>query len=117
MCLCHQAARPRTDLSQLPDPSAAQREEARSAIDAGRDGTPEEAETLARWGAFVGQACDRRDPICVGPVIIHEDGAVECYGCTNPLERSHISGTSAQCRPGRTVGHGHMCARCTHPPP
>ena len=49
---------------------------------------------------------------CVGPVLIHADGVVECYGCTDPNEGTHLSGTSVACDLLMRLGQGHVCPRC-----
>jgi len=49
---------------------------------------------------------------CAGPVLIHADGVVECYGCDQPPDIPHIGGTTVSCASGLLLGHGHTCDRC-----
>jgi hypothetical protein len=72
----------------------------------------EEGLGFARYVALA----DLDGPVCVGPVLLHQDGIVECYGCTEPLVRSHPPGTSMSCMPGRELGPGHRCGRCAGEP-
>lgn len=49
---------------------------------------------------------------CAGPILIHADGHVECYGCDDPAGHPHIVGTTVACGPGCRLGAGHLCERC-----
>jgi hypothetical protein len=49
---------------------------------------------------------------CAGPVLIHADGVVECYGCDQPHDVPHLGGTTVSCASGLQLGHGHTCDRC-----
>ncbi|HET6849780.1 MAG TPA: hypothetical protein VFH74_13020 [Gaiellales bacterium] len=49
---------------------------------------------------------------CAGPIMIHADGVVECFGCADPAETPHLSGTTIACEWWRQVGRGHVCDRC-----
>jgi hypothetical protein len=52
---------------------------------------------------------------CVGPILIHADGAVECYGCDSPATNPHVVGTTVACHAGSRLGAGHLCERCGGP--
>jgi hypothetical protein len=49
---------------------------------------------------------------CAGPVLIHEDGRVECYGCLRPDLVPHLKGSTVLCKEGMHLGDGHRCDRC-----
>lgn len=49
---------------------------------------------------------------CAGPILIHADGAVECYGCDSPATNPHVVGTTVACHKGSRLGTGHLCERC-----
>ena len=49
---------------------------------------------------------------CAGPILIHADGVVECFGCTHPHDTPHLAGTTIACEWWRQVGRGHTCDRC-----
>jgi hypothetical protein len=50
---------------------------------------------------------------CPGPLLIHADGVVECFGCTDPGQVSHhLSGSTVECRDRIYLGPGHRCERC-----
>ena len=99
------------DLASLPEPGAAHRADAAAAIGPSPDRV-REVDALARYQALAYRAFDADDPICVGPVVLHQDGVAECYGCSDPLHRLHPGGTSGDCVPGRAFGDGHRCIRC-----
>jgi hypothetical protein len=48
---------------------------------------------------------------CAGPVLIHSDGTVECYGCSIPAT-PHVPGIAVACDWGVRLGDGHVCDRC-----
>ena len=48
---------------------------------------------------------------CPGPVVIHADGVVECFGCTEP-ESVHVGGCTNACHEDLYLGRGHRCERC-----
>jgi len=49
---------------------------------------------------------------CAGPIMIHADGVVECFGCSDPATTPHLEGTTIACEWWRQVGRGHVCDRC-----
>ena len=49
---------------------------------------------------------------CPGPVLIHADGTVECYGCTSPGTTLHLTEITVACDEGVRLGDGHVCERC-----
>lgn len=69
-----------------------------------------EVDTLGRFETQQNE--DLHRPVCAGPIVIHSDGAIECYGCRTPPERFHGNGATRSCTPGRTFGNGHQCDRC-----
>jgi hypothetical protein len=52
---------------------------------------------------------------CGGPLLIHDDGVVECFGCTDPAANIHADGTTVSCRRGMRLGQGHRCEWCAQP--
>ena len=48
---------------------------------------------------------------CPGPVMIHADGVVECFGCTEPAG-AHLGGCTVACKEDLYLGRGHRCERC-----
>lgn len=52
---------------------------------------------------------------CAGPVLIHADGAVECFGCVDPQASRHLKRVTVACAPGLELGNGHRCERCADP--
>ena len=71
-----------------------------------------EAEALARVQALSNSQAGEGLAHCVGPVIIHADGVVECFGCEQPLDRIHGGGMTGACCPVSRFGIGHRCERC-----
>jgi hypothetical protein len=71
---------------------------------------PREASSLLRLQALLAAAIGR--PICAGPVVTHEDGVAECYGCDGTPGRAHVENVTVSCGPMRSLGPGHRCARC-----
>ena len=55
-------------------------------------------------------------PVCAGPVLIHADGTIECYACSQPTTHLHPGGTSMSCAAGYTFGPGYLCGRCRTAP-
>jgi hypothetical protein len=49
---------------------------------------------------------------CAGPLLIHADGFVECFGCSEPATNRHLEGGSISCSEGLYLGDGHRCERC-----
>jgi len=49
---------------------------------------------------------------CGGPTLIHADGVVECFGCTDPGGNPHLEKCTVSCAPGVYLGEGHLCPRC-----
>jgi hypothetical protein len=49
---------------------------------------------------------------CGGPLLIHSDGVVECFGCEAPGVNPHLMGSTVSCAPGLYLGSGHLCERC-----
>jgi tetratricopeptide (TPR) repeat protein len=95
----------RLDLSLGPEPPL----ETQKSFDAlGPDLTEREMTALVRLKLFGLQQPDASP--CAGPLVVHSDGALECYGCTNPESRVHVS--TASCRPRYRLGNGHLCSRC-----
>jgi hypothetical protein len=95
----------RIDLDHAPEPNPRQIE------DASIHGfQPAERDALARLQALAEQ--NSNEPACAGPVVLHQDGNAECYGCNDPLERFHPAGASLSCAPRRALGAGHSCTRC-----
>ena len=102
----------RLDLSRLPEADP-------SELDEVRDLTPltaVEAHALARVHTQVkrmtghGTTVPTFEQSCIGPLVFHADGVVECYACHAPADFMHLSTVS--CQPGRRLGHGDTCARC-----
>ena len=93
------------DLSGAPEPSA-QAVEGFAALGLG----PHEASSILRLQALLATAIGR--PICAGPVLTHEDGVTECYGCEGTPGRAHVENVSLSCGPKRSLGPGHRCPRC-----
>jgi hypothetical protein len=96
------------DLSRTPNPSDKALEEARQL-------PITEAEVMALARVQTLNETQPHAEQCAGPLIIHADGVVECYGCTDPLHYIHGGGCSASCRPARRLGIGHRCQRCNAP--
>ena len=74
---------------------------------------PEARATFLVFTRFV----DSDDPVipgCAGPLLIHADGVVECYGCEQPWA-PHIAGSTIGCSEGLYLGSGHRCFRCDGP--
>lgn len=69
-----------------------------------------EAEAIARMDAYHAQHADL--PVCLGPVVTHADGTLECFACEHPLDHRHQGGGTMSCMPGRALGAGHACGRC-----
>ena len=78
--------------------------------------TAVEAHALARVHTQVkrmtghGTTVPTFEQTCIGPLVFHADGVVECYACHAPADFMHLSTVS--CQPGRRLGHGDTCARC-----
>jgi hypothetical protein len=49
---------------------------------------------------------------CGGPLLVHADAVVECYGCSEPALTGHLYGCVAFCDDGIHLGRGHRCDRC-----
>ena len=76
--------------------------------------------TAARYGTVIARSgegdgqqiftdlSDRRQ-LCLGPMLFHEDGAIECYGCSEPKAHRHEAVTAAPCAGDRSLGPGHRC--------
>jgi hypothetical protein len=98
--------------SELPEPDPRRTEAWRELIFESPAGTEEEANGLATlWE--LNFSLPRDAPICIGPVIAHADGTLECYGCDTPITTFHPEGTSGSCSSfGYRPGVGHECSRC-----
>jgi hypothetical protein len=53
---------------------------------------------------------------CAGPTLIHADGVVECFNCTDPGGNPHLEGCTVSCAAGKYLGVGHLCERCEAQP-
>jgi hypothetical protein len=78
---------------------------------------PPDGYTAAEWGATfatLGRLVSGEGIVdaCPGPVLIHADGLVECYGCADPARNPHLGGITVACAPGLRLGRGHLCNRC-----
>jgi hypothetical protein len=99
------------DRSSMPDPSAEHVQVWREGLSDQRETTEAEAVALATlWEMSV--ALPEEAPICAGPVVVHADGTIECFGCETPNSSYHPKGSSASCRRGFRPGSGHACQRC-----
>jgi len=49
---------------------------------------------------------------CPGPLVLHADATIECFGCTEPATFSHVADCILACSPDRYLGAGHRCERC-----
>lgn len=45
-------------------------------------------------------------------MLIHADGVVECFACSDPAGTHHLGGCTVACQPGMYLGRGHGCERC-----
>lgn len=57
---------------------------------------------------------DRRKAVCVGPVLIHRDGVMECHGrgCAGIFESFHDGDSTWPCHRVEGVVTRHLCGRC-----
>ena len=95
------------DRSSMPEPNP-------DAIKLWRERIPEssdEADALAALWALNNALPDDAF-VCVGPVVAHVDGTLECYACETPNNSYHPSGTSGSCTDEYRPGTGHECPRC-----
>jgi hypothetical protein len=98
------------DRAAMPEPRPDLRQEWFERI-ADAHGTDDEALGLAAlWE--LNSALPNDAPLCAGPVLVHSDGTLECYGCMTPNVHRHPAGTSASCEPAYRPGVGHGCDRC-----
>jgi hypothetical protein len=118
------------DPEQVPIPrrpwSEQEREGSRwNVLDASRElpagFLPPDGYTTAEWGATfatLGKLVSGEGVVdaCTGPVLIHADGLVECYGCAEPSRNPHLGGITVACAPGLRLGRGHLCDRCEREP-
>jgi hypothetical protein len=99
------------DFDQMPAAAVAPTAGAPRTFGAGEITT--EFTALVNVGAMTSHNTDSGLPPCVGPVVIHEDGVTECYGCSDPMLRVHPAGSTWSCGPSREFGIGHRCPRCS----
>ena len=99
----------RFDFAEGPEPSVPQHNDSMTRLPRARAA---ETEGLANLQALLERNADAGLPLCVGPVLLHEDGVAECYACSDPMNRLHPGGHSASCTQGREFGEGHRCTRC-----
>jgi len=99
------------DFDQIPAAAVALTADGPTAFAAGE--ITAEFMALVNCGAMTSHNADSGLPSCVGPVVIHEDGVTECYGCSDPMLRVHPPGSTWSCGPGREFGIGHLCPRCS----
>jgi hypothetical protein len=80
-----------------------------------RDFAIEQGMAEAAFGALmmIGTADDPTNPPCPGPIVIHEDGSIECEGgCAGIRFAYHGPGATVSCRAyGPTTSH--TCAGCS----
>jgi hypothetical protein len=71
-------------------------------------------EALARLAKSFAKTQDARALLCMGPLIVHEDGAIQCLGCAGP-DWFHDAANIVRCdRLDRNIARDpcHRCRLC-----